>query len=84
MTLSEEFLRLCKNHLKPHGVIYYNTTGSEDDSFVAASDSPFVMTPKEKRNNLLKFQNSGKPVFAKNNPTHSEITWKNLIKKSLK
>lgn len=81
-TLSEEFLRLCKSHLKPGGVIYYNTTGSEDipftaahvftfvtwyDSFVAASDSPFAMTRAEKRKNLLKFQNSGKPVFAKDN-----------------
>lgn len=81
-TLSEEFLRLCKSHLKTGGVIYYNTTGSEDipftaahifkfvtryGSFVAASDNPFAMTRAEKRKNLLKFQSSGKPVFAEDN-----------------
>lgn len=81
-TLSEEFLRLCKKHLKTGGVIYYNTTGSKDilftaahvfrfvtwyDSFVAASDSPFAMTNAEKRSNILRFQSLGRPIFAEDN-----------------
>lgn len=72
--LSSEFLRLCKKHLKAGGVIYYNSTFSENVPFtaakefkyvtryltlVAASDSPFVMQPEERLRNLLKFQGSG-------------------------
>jgi len=87
-TLSEEFLRLCKNHLRQGGVIYYNTTGSKDipftashvfkfltqyDSFLAASDRPFAMTPDEKYKNLLKFQNSGKPVFDRDNDALGKV-----------
>ncbi|HBR21855.1 MAG TPA: spermidine synthase, partial [Nitrospiraceae bacterium] len=79
--LSEEFLRLFKSHLKKGGVIYYNTTFSGDvtftaanvfkyivpySNFVAASDSPFVMSKEDIRQNLLKFRNAGKPVFDKN------------------
>lgn len=81
--VSEEFLKLCKNHLKPGGVMFYNATGSEDilftaarvfkfiaryDSFVAVSDRPFSMTVEEKRRNLLKFQNSGKPNLTESDP----------------
>jgi SAM-dependent methyltransferase len=68
--VSADFLRLCKAHLKPGGVIYYNATGSEDilytaarefkhvvkySTFVAASDAPFDQTPEERRANLLRF-----------------------------
>lgn len=76
--LSEEFLQICKKHLKPKGLIYYNTTWSDDviytaakvfkhvvryDNFVAASDSPFSMSYEEKIHNLLNFLNDGKPIF---------------------
>jgi len=76
--LSADFLRICQSHLKPGGVLYFNTTGSEDAIFtaatvfkhitryayfVAASDSPFSMTPQQKRANLLRFRRDGKPVF---------------------
>lgn len=76
--LSEEFMRLCKKHLKKGGIVYCNTNLLEDipftasrlfkhvtrfSSFIAASDSPFLMTMEEKRQNLGKFQNAGKPVF---------------------
>lgn len=86
--LSEEFLRLCKRHLKPNGIIYYNTTGSLDavytamhvfkyvvmhENFVAASDSPFSMTIKEKIENLLKFRNKGTPIFDLNDPKLNKI-----------
>lgn len=78
--LSEEFLNICKKHLKPGGVIYYNTTWSDDvvftaskvfkhvvryDNFIAASDSPFSMSYEEKINNLLGFQKDGEPLFDK-------------------
>ena len=68
--LSDEFLRLCKSHLKTGGVLYYNATFSEDvpftashifkyvtlfSTFVAASDSPFEMTGEMKLRNLLSF-----------------------------
>lgn len=77
--LSEDFLKLCKQHLKPGGVIYYNTTGNSDvvytatkvfkhvtkfANFVAASDVPFDMTDEQKRANLLKFKNNkNEPIF---------------------
>ena len=80
--LSDEFLRICKSHLKNKGLVYYNMTFSEDVpftaaqvfkyidiyyNFVIASDSSFIMGRKERRQNLLNFRNSGKPVFDKNN-----------------
>jgi spermidine synthase len=76
--LSAEFLGLCRAHLKPGGVVYYNTTGSEDvrftaaavfahvtryKNFVAASDAPFAMTPDERRANLLRFRRQARGVF---------------------
>jgi spermidine synthase len=77
--LSKEFLELCKQHLNTGGVVYYNTTGSQDvvytaahvfnhvtmyTNFVAASDAPFDMTMEEKKNNLLNFLDSDKtPLF---------------------
>lgn len=81
--LSDEFLRLCRAHLKEGGVLYYNATNSEEvaftaaqvfrhvalyDNFVAASDRPFDMTVKERRDNLLRFQRDGKPLFADPDP----------------
>jgi spermidine synthase len=77
--LSDEFLRLCKSHLKKGGMVYYNTTFSEDAvftaaqvfqhvatymNFVAASDWPFSLSPSERRLSLMQFQNAGRPVFA--------------------
>lgn len=76
--LSVEFFQLCRSHLKPGGVLYFNTTGSEDAvftvakvfkhvvryvNFAAASDTPFLMTSDEKRQNLLKFRRNGSPVL---------------------
>jgi spermidine synthase len=78
--LSADFLRICKDHLKERGVIYYNTTGSKDviytaarvfrhiaryDNFVAASDAPFDMDKAAVRHNLLKFRDGGVPVFTR-------------------
>ena len=86
--LSDEFLRLCKSHLKTGGVVYYNATGSKDvhftaaqvfkyislvNSFVAASDSPFNMSVEQKRNNLLGFRNSGKIFFSEDEPALQRV-----------
>lgn len=77
--LSVEFLQMAKARLNPGGVIYYNTTGSDDvvhtaaavfkyvtgyRNFVAASESPFDMSPEQKQANLLAFkQADGSPLF---------------------
>jgi spermidine synthase len=68
--LSEEFLRICRSHLNPGGVVYLNTTGSSDvrftvaqafryvvpvANFVAASDAPFDLSPDERRRSMLAF-----------------------------
>lgn len=69
--LSVEYLELCKSHLKPGGVMYYNTTHSEDVAytaahvfkyvvryahFVAASDAPFELTTDQVRENMGRFR----------------------------
>lgn len=76
--LSADFLRICQRHLKPGGVLYFNSTGSEDVVYtaacvfphitryvnlVAASDSPMALTPEQRRANLLRFRRDGKLVF---------------------
>ena len=73
--LSVEYLRLSKAHLKPGGVVYWNTTHSEDamrtaaevftyvthfNNFVAGSDSPFAQTPEQIRANLMQFTTTGR------------------------
>jgi predicted membrane-bound spermidine synthase len=86
--LSVEFLEICKQHLKPGGVMYYNTTTSNDviytaaqvfqyitvyHSFVAASDSAFDMTRDEKAANLLRFVHDGRAVFDPRDPSRREL-----------
>ncbi|HLL53005.1 MAG TPA: methyltransferase domain-containing protein [Myxococcaceae bacterium] len=81
--LSSDFLRLCKAHLKPGGVLFLNTTHNEDvrytaaqvfphvtrvDGFAALSDVPFDMTVEERRAALRRFQSNGRPVFAPDIP----------------
>ncbi|MCY2951257.1 MAG: methyltransferase domain-containing protein [Planctomycetota bacterium] len=86
--LSADYFQLCKSHLNPGGVIYCNTTGCEDvlytaaavfkhvvryKNFVAASDSPFTLTPEQIRQNLLKFQTDNKPLFASTDPALQSV-----------
>jgi spermidine synthase len=86
--LSDEFLRLCKAHLKEGGMVYYNTTSCEDAlftaaqvfrhvvpylNFVAASDRPFSLTAADKRRNLLRFQIAGEPVFSGSDPAVQKV-----------
>jgi spermidine synthase len=83
--LSADFLRICQQHLNPGGVIYFNSTGSEDVvytaatvfrhvtrylNFVAAGDTPFAMAPEQRHANLLRFRRDGKLVF---DPTIPEL-----------
>ncbi len=82
--LSIEFLKMAKKHLNEKGVMYWNTTGSEDvrytaahafnyvtrvSNFVAASDAPFDMTKEEREKNYPYFLRNEKPVFEKNDST---------------
>ncbi len=68
--VSKDFLEICKKHLKPGGVMYYNATDSADipftaahvfqyvsrfRSFVVASDSPFDLSEQQIKENLLLF-----------------------------
>lgn len=89
--LSREFLELCKRHLNPGGIVYYNTTGARDsvhtvahvfkyvtmyDNFVAGSDRPFTLTYGQRKKNLLSFiGDDGKPVFL-SSPAHREVMQK--------
>ncbi len=93
--LSQEYLELTKSHLKPGGVVYFNTTGLHDaaytaarvfrhvvrfrrtptdyESFVAASDWPFNVTPQEARANLARFSFNGRPAFPPGDAEYREI-----------
>lgn len=78
--LSDDFLQLAKGHFKPDGMIFYNSTGSEDVFFTAAqvfphvirignivgaSGRPFDATPMQRRQRLLLFATEGVPVFSR-------------------
>ncbi|MDD4892074.1 MAG: hypothetical protein PHU85_19300, partial [Phycisphaerae bacterium] len=86
--VSEEYLGLCKSHLNSGGVLYYNTTFNDDivrtasrafrhvvryGNFIAASDSPFALSPDQVRANLLKFVANGKPVFDVEQPAYRSL-----------
>jgi predicted membrane-bound spermidine synthase len=87
--LSQDFLRLAKQHLNERGVIYYNTTGNDDviytaaknfkyitriRNFVAASDAPFNLSVEERRHNLLQFQDeSGHALFNQSTAYQQEL-----------
>lgn len=86
--LSREFLEICKSHLNPGGVLYWNTTHNEDilrtaaevfghvtqwSNFVAASDAPFDMTAEERRANLLRYKRDGKPILEESDAYRAEL-----------
>lgn len=79
--LSLEFLQMCKKNLNKGGVMYWNTTQSNDivftaahvfqyvtkyRSFVAASDKPFNLSIEEKRNSFLHFFRGNQQIFTEN------------------
>jgi spermidine synthase len=76
--LSVEFLQLVREHLKPGGLFFYNTTGSDAvqitgatvfpyglrmDDFLALSDSPMTVDRERWRSVLMAYTIDGKPVF---------------------
>ena len=90
--LSEEFLRIIRQHLNPGGIHYYNTTESTEVmrtgatvfpysmrffNFFAVSDSPFQIDAERWRRILIDYQIDGKPVFHLDRP--EELNSLNLI-----
>jgi len=76
--LSVEFLQLVRQHLKPGGIFYYNTTTSDDViatglavfphglrviNFLAVSDSPFVIDVEHWMLVLRQYRIDGELVF---------------------
>jgi len=76
--LSTEFLQLARQHLLPGGVLYYNTTWSEEAqltgatiypyalrviNFLAVSDSPIYVDKDRWRTVLEQYAIDGQPVF---------------------
>lgn len=76
--LSKEFIELCKKHLNTCGVMFYNTTESEDvkytashhfnyittyANFVAGSDCPFPSDTSLIRRSLKEFYYKNRPVY---------------------
>jgi len=81
--LSADFLRLVKLHLYPGGVLYYNATDSADVmatglhvfrfgirvmSFLAVSDSPFLVDKARWLQMLREYKIDGQLVFDPQNP----------------
>ena len=81
--LSVEFLQIARANLKPGGVLFYNTTGSEDAiatalavypyalrlvNAVAVSDTPLVFDRVRWRAVLLNYVIDGKHVIEANDP----------------
>jgi predicted O-methyltransferase YrrM len=87
--LSLEFMEILKSHLNPNGVIYFNSTSSDDvsftalaafkyvtkyEAFIAASDSPFDLSYAERKERLLQFKdNSGRVVFDATDPQKGDL-----------
>jgi spermidine synthase len=76
--LSTEYLELIRGHLKPGGVFFYNTTGSDEAqrtgalefpyalrfiSLMAVSDSPFALDRRRWERVLRGYRIEGRPVF---------------------
>ena len=76
--LSTEFLKLVRGHLKPDGVFFYNTTGSDRAqrtgaleypyamrfiNFMAVSDSPIAFDRRRWERVLREYRIEGRPVF---------------------
>lgn len=81
--LSADFLRIVRTHLRPHGVFFYNTTGSDDVvatglavfpyglrvlNCIALSDSPLVFDRARWKAVLLSYRIDGKKVVDSSDP----------------
>jgi SAM-dependent methyltransferase len=85
--LSVEFLKSAHEHLEPGGVLFYNTTGSDDAiataltvypcafrfvNALAVSESPLAFDRARWRAVLLSYVIDGKPVIDVNDPKQME------------
>ncbi len=85
--LSVEFLQIARLHLEPGGVLFYNTTGSDDvmatglsvypyalrfANALAVSDSPLLMDRARWKSVLLRYVIDGRPVVDANDPEQVE------------
>ena len=83
--LSVEMLTLARGMLKPGGIIYYNTTWSEDAQptgatlfphvirfgpFLAVSDSPLQLDENRWRETVAHYQLDGRPMLNLADPVH--------------
>ena len=83
--LSVEMLTLARGRLKPGGIIYYNTTWSEDAQrtgaslfphvlrfgpFLAVSDSPLQLDENRWRETVSHYQLDGRPMLNLADPVH--------------
>jgi len=83
--LSVEFLQLVRQHLKPEGIEYYNTTRSEEaqltasnvfpyalrvSTFIAVGDRPIVFDRTRFSTLLQSYRIDGRPVLDMFNPAH--------------
>lgn len=81
--LSREFLELVRAHLRPGGVYYYNTTGSDRVSktgatvfphalrvmhFLAVSDAPLHLDPERFREELFDYPRGAGTVLDRSSP----------------
>ena len=81
--LSRDFMNLVRTHLNNGGILYYNTTGSEEamatgarafpyglriSNFLAVSESPFTLDKKRWKAALTNYKIDGHPVFDLSNP----------------
>jgi spermidine synthase len=92
--LSADYLRIIRSHLKPRGIFYYNTTGSDDVvatglsvfpfglrvfNFLAVSDSPIRVDKRRWADVLGRYWINGRPVFDPANPSASDILQKYMV-----
>ena len=81
--LSADFLRIVRPHLRPKGVLFYNTTGSNDSlatglaifpyalrvlNCIALSDSPLIFDRARWKSVLLSYSIDGKHVIDQGDP----------------
>ena len=86
--LSTDFLELARQHLKPGGVEYYNTTSSGEvqltgatvfpyalrvSNFIAVSDSPIVFDRARWKTVLESYTIDGRRVFDLSNPADRSV-----------
>ena len=86
--LSKEFLEIAKEHLEPGGILYYNTTKSEDaiktastvfqhvtkvSSFIAASNLPFDFRYDERLSVLRSLKRPQGMIFPSDSSAHQNL-----------